>query len=158
MFARLFLLVPLTAPLMAQQTTATVLGAVTDASGASVAGVAIQASSLATNVTRETLTDNNGAYSLPNLPPGSYRISATKTGFQASRVENVTLQVEQVARLDIKLQVGSITETINVDASVALLQTETSSVGTVIDAGKIVDLPLNGRNFIQLAQLIPGVQ
>jgi hypothetical protein len=158
MFARLFLLLSFAAPLCAQQTTATVLGTVTDSSGAAVPGVAIQASSLATNVNREALTDSSGSYSLPNLPPGAYRISATKTGFQASRVENVTLQVEQVARVDIKLQVGSITETVNVDASVALLQTETSSVGTVIDAGKIVDLPLNGRNFIQLAQLIPGVQ
>jgi hypothetical protein len=158
MFARLFLLLSFTAPLCAQQTTATVLGTVTDSSGAAVPGVAVQASSLATNVNRETLTDSSGSYSLPNLPPGAYRISATKTGFQSSRVENVTLQVEQVARVDIKLQVGSITETVNVDASVALLQTETSSVGTVIDAGKIVDLPLNGRNFIQLAQLIPGVQ
>ena len=158
MFTRFLLLLALAAPAFAQQTTATVLGTVTDASGATVAGVAIEAASLATNVNRDTMTDANGSYSLPNLPPGSYRITATKPGFQAARIENVTLQVEQVARLDLKLQVGSVNETINVDATAALLQTETSSVGTVIDAGKIVDLPLNGRNFIQLAQLIPGVQ
>src|SRR5262249_51542462 len=66
--------------------------------------------------------------------------------------------VEQVARLDIRLQVGNVSETVEVSAGATLLQTETSSVGTVIDGGKIVELPLNGRNFIQLAQLIPGVQ
>src|SRR3954452_20889639 len=158
MSARFFLLLIFIAPAFAQQTTATLLGAVTDPSGAAVPGVAVQVASLATNVTRGAVTDVNGAYSLPNLPPGVYRVTATKTGFQSSRAENVTLQVEQVARLDIKLQVGSVSETITVDASAAQLQTETSSVGTVIDSGKIVQLPLNGRNFIQLAQLIPGVQ
>src|SRR3954447_9202827 len=158
MLARALLLLTFLAPAFAQQTTATLLGAVTDPSGAAVPGVAVQVASLATNVTRDAVTDVNGAYSLPNLPPGVYRVTATKTGFQSSRAESVTLQVEQVARLDIKLQVGSVSETITVDASAAQLQTETSSVGTVIDAGKIVELPLNGRNFIQLAQLIPGVQ
>src|SRR5260370_6643939 len=158
MFARVVVLLALAVPVCAQQTTATLLGTVSDASGASVPGVAVKAVNLATNVTRETVSDDGGAYSLPNLPPGNYRITATKSGFQASRVDNVTLQVEQVARLDLKLEVGSVNETVNVSASAAVLQTETSSVGTVIDSGKIVDLPLNGRNFIQLAQLIPGGQ
>src|SRR5689334_200931 len=108
MFARFLLLLALAAPAFSQQTTATVLGTVTDASGATVAGVAIEAASLATNVNRDTTTDANGSYSLPNLPPGPYRITATKPGFQAARIENVTLQVEQVARLDLKLQVGSV--------------------------------------------------
>jgi hypothetical protein len=142
----------------AQQTTATLLGTITDASGAAVPGVTVQASNLGTNVVREATTDFGGAYSIPNLPPGNYRVRATKEGFQAARVESVTLQVEQAARLDLKLEVGNITETVNVSASATVLQTENASVGTVIDAAKIVDLPLNGRNFIQLAQLIPGVQ
>src|SRR5215831_20685458 len=145
--ARLLLLLAIVSPVFAQQTTATLLGTVLDASGAAVPGVSIVAASLATNVNREAVTDAAGAYSIPNLPPGVYRVTATKTGFQASRAESVTLQVEQVARLDINLQVGSVSETISVDASAAVLQTETSSVGTVIDAGKIVELPLNGRNF-----------
>jgi hypothetical protein len=142
----------------AQQTTATLLGSVSDASGAAVAGVAIQAANLATNVQRETVTDASGAYTLPNLPPGTYRVTATKTGFQVARAENVTLQVEQAARLDLRLEVGNVSESVEVSATAALLQTENASVGTVIDSAKIVDLPLNGRNFIQLAQLIPGVQ
>src|SRR5215831_5323289 len=158
MSSRLLFVFALAARAFAQQTTATVVGTVTDPSGASVPDVRVQASNLATNVSRETLSDGTGAYSLPNLPPGVYRITASKTGFQSSRLDNVTLQVEQVARLDIRLQVGNVTETVDVAADAALLQTETSSAGTVIDAGKIVELPLNGRNFIQLAQLIPGVQ
>ena len=127
-------------------------------SGAAVAGVAIQAANLATNVQREAMTDASGAYSLPNLPPGTYRVTATKTGFQVARAESVTLQVEQAARLDLRLEVGNVSESVEVSATAALLQTENASVGTVIDSAKIVDLPLNGRNFIQLAQLIPGVQ
>jgi len=142
----------------AQQTTATLLGTVTDASGAAVPGVVVQASNLSTSVVREATSDAGGGYSIPNLPPGNYRVRATKEGFQAASVESVTLQVEQAARLDFKLKVGSVTETVNVNASATVLQTENASVGTVIDAAKIVDLPLNGRNFIQLAQLIPGVQ
>jgi Carboxypeptidase regulatory-like domain/TonB-dependent Receptor Plug Domain len=145
-------------PAFAQQTTATLLGTITDASGATVPGVIVQASNLATNVMRETSTDASGAYSIPNLAPGNYKVTAAKSGFQSARVENVTLQVEQVARLDLRLEVGNVTETVDVSATSGLLQTETSSVGTVIDSAKIVDLPLNGRNFIQLAQLIPGVQ
>ncbi len=107
----------------AQQTTATLLGSVSDASGAAVAGVAIQAANLATNVQREALTDASGAYSLPNLPPGTYRVTATKTGFQVARAENVTLQVEQAARLDLRLEVGNVSESVVVSATAALLQT-----------------------------------
>jgi len=142
----------------AQQTSATLLGTVTDPSGAAVPNVTVQVSNIGTNVVREATSDAAGAYSVPNLPPGNYRVRATKEGFQAARVESVTLQVEQAARLDLRLEVGNVSETVNVNASATLLQTENASVGTVIDAAKIVDLPLNGRNFIQLAQLIPGVQ
>ena len=74
------------------------------------------------------------------------------------QIESLALQVEQAARFDFVLKIGNITETVDVVASATLLQTENASVGTVIDASKIVDLPLNGRNFIQLAQLVPGVQ
>src|SRR5437016_93358 len=145
MSSRLLLIFAFAACAHAQQTTATVLGTVTDPSGANVADVKIQASNLATNVNRETMSDSTGAYSLPNLPPGNYRITASKAGFQSTRLDNVALQVEQVARMDIQLKVGNVTETVEVNANATLLQTETSSVGTVIDAGKIVDLPLNGR-------------
>lgn len=145
-------------PCGAQQTTATLLGTVADSSGAAVVGASVAAFNLATNVHREALTDRAGNYSIPSLPAGDYRVTATHAGFQVQRVDSVTLQVEQSARVDFALKVGNVTETIDVTASAVVLQTENASVGTVIDGGKIVDLPLNGRNFIQLAQLIPGVQ
>src|SRR5258707_518269 len=145
-------------PSFGQQTMATLLGSVTDPSGASVAGAKVRASNLATNLTRETVADSSGTYSIPALPAGSYRITVTLDGFQAQQVDRFTLQVEQQAQLNFVMKVGNVTETVNVSASGALLQTENASVGTVIDSSKIVELPLNGRNFIQLAQLIPGVQ
>ena len=145
-------------PVNAQQTTATLLGTVGDASGGLISGVRVKVTNLATNAERESQTDQAGYYSIPNLPAGNFKVTATKEGFQVQQFDNLTLQVEQSARLAIVMQIGNVAETVNVSASANLLQTENASVGTVIDSGKIVDLPLNGRNFIQLAQLIPGVQ
>ena len=144
-------------PCNAQQTTATLLGTITDTSGASVSGVVVKATNLATSFAREGISDASGAYSIRSLPAGAYRVTASRPGFQMQRIDNIVLQVEQSARVDIGLQVGNVSETVNVSASGAVLQTENATVGTVIDSAKIVDLPLNGRNFIQLAQLIPGV-
>jgi hypothetical protein len=154
----LALLLSATLPLLAQQTAATLVGTVTDASGAIVADAVVRVTDLTTNTVREAKTDQAGSYSMPFLPAGEYSVTAAQKGFQSARVERVRLQVQQTARVDFVLKVGEVTETVNVEASAALLQTDTSTVGTVIDAGKIVDLPLNGRNFVQLAQLIPGVQ
>ena len=150
------LLIPAAA--LAQQTSANLTGTVSDVTGAVVADVEIRATNKATNLTRETRSDSGGTYTIPLLPAGDYTVSATKTGFRTNRVEAITLQVGQVARLDLQLQVGEVSESVSVEASGAILQTESATVGTVIDAQKIVDLPLNGRNFVQLAQLIPGVQ
>ena len=141
-----------------QGTTATLSGTASDASGASISEVTIRATNLSTNAIREAKTDAAGNYSIPFLPTGDYKVSAAREGFQMQQNDRVTLQVDQNARIDFILQVGSVNETVNVSASTVLLQTENATVGTVIDGGKIVDLPLNGRNFIQLAQLIPGVQ
>src|SRR4051794_8890907 len=146
------------ATMFGQQTTATLLGTVGDTTGGGIAGVTVRAVNLATNAQRETQSDEVGRYAMPNLPAGNYRVTATKEGFQVQQYDSVTLQVEQSARLAIVMQIGNVAETVNVSATASLLQTENASVGTVIDSGKIVDLPLNGRNFIQLAQLIPGVQ
>ena len=143
---------------LGQQTGGTLLGTVTDATGAVLPKVAIHASNLATNVARESVSDESGNYSIPFLPAGDYLVTATLTGFREARAERVTLQVLQTARVDFQMQPGNLSERVEVSASGALLQTENAAVGTVIDSSKIVDLPLNGRNFIQLAQLIPGVQ
>ncbi|WP_321469930.1 carboxypeptidase-like regulatory domain-containing protein [uncultured Paludibaculum sp.] len=141
-----------------QQVTATVVGTVTDASGAVVPGATVRASSLTTNAVREATSDSSGTYTIPFLQAGDYSVAVTAQGFQGQKVNQIALQVQQTARVDFTLKVGDVAETIQVEASAAALQTENSTVGTVIDSGKIVELPLNGRNFVQLAQLIPGVQ
>ena len=142
----------------AQQTTATLTGIVTDSSGAPVPNVRVKATSTRTNAVRETTTNEAGSYSLPFLAAGEYNVDTTKEGFQSGKVTSLTLQVGLTARVDIQINAGNVVESINVQANGATLQTENATVGSVIDAQKIVDLPLNGRNFIQLAQLIPGAQ
>ncbi len=151
-------LASLALPLAAQQTTATLTGNVTDASGGAIGGVTVKVTNRQTNVVRDTLTNDQGAYSLPFLTAGDYTVDASKAGFQGSRVSALSLQVGQTVRVDIAMKIGAVTESVDVVASGAVLQTESVAVGTVIDGSKIVDLPLNGRNFVQLAQLIPGVQ
>ena len=146
------------APVSAQQTTGSLLGTVADTAGAAVPSATVRVINLATNAAREATTDSAGTYSLPFLAAGTYRVTVTKEGFQVYQVNNVVLQVDQAARIDVNLRLGNVSDTVNVSGESALLQTENATVGTVIDSAKIVDLPLNGRNFIQLAQLVPGVQ
>ena len=141
-----------------QQTTATLTGLITDPAGAAVPNVTVKVTSLATNAVRETRTAETGSFTLPFLPAGDYSVTAAASGFQAQKIDRITLQVQQTARVDLQLRIGEVTETINVEAYATALQTDNATVGGVIDGNKIVDLPLNGRNFVQLAQLIPGVQ
>lgn len=143
----------------AQQTTATIIGNVTDTTGASVVGATVKTTNTATNSIRTTVTDSTGQYSLPALQAGSYTLEIEMKGFQSQKVSSLILEASQTARQDFKVATGEVTQTITVEsgAGAALLQTENGSVGEVINAKKIEDLPLNGRNFVQLAQLIPGV-
>lgn len=141
-----------------QQTSGTLVGTVTDATGAVAPDTTIRVTNIATNVERLAKTDSAGAYNLPFLTVGDYSVTAVRDGFKTQRIDRVSIQVQQTVRADFKLDVGAVNETVNVAASGAVLQTENAAVGTVIDSTKIVELPLNGRNFVQLAQLIPGVQ
>jgi hypothetical protein len=151
-------LAALALPVFSQQTTATLTGNITDKTGGLIPDVSVKAVNRETNLSREAKTDGSGSFTLSFLPAGEYTVTASKAGFRAQKLNNLTLQVGQTARVDLQLQIGEVTESIEVEAFGAILQTENSTVGTVIDAQKIVDLPLNGRNFVQLAQLIPGVQ
>jgi hypothetical protein len=141
----------------AQQTTATVVGVATDPSGASLPGVRVRVQNLGTNVVREAVTDSSGNYSISFLPAARFSLTAGAQGFQTHEVKEFALQVGQTARLDLNLRIGDVAETVSVSGEAVALQTESASVGGVIDSAKIVDLPLNGRNFVQLAHLIPGV-
>jgi Carboxypeptidase regulatory-like domain len=144
---------------LAQQTTATIVGNVTDTSGAVVVGANVKITNTATNAIRITVTDGAGQYSIPSLPAGEYSLSVEMNSFQGQRVDSLVLEASQTARQDFKVTAGKVNETITVEtgAAAAQLQTENGTVGAVINAKKIEDLPLNGRNFVQLAQLLPGV-
>lgn len=142
-----------------QQTTATIIGNVADATGASVVGATVKATNTATNTARTTVTDSVGQYSLPALQAGTYSITVEMSGFQSQKIDAVILDASQTARQDFKVTAGEVSQSVTVEsgAGAAVLQTENGAVGEVINAKKIEDLPLNGRNFIQLAQIIPGV-
>lgn len=140
-----------------QQTTATLVGTATDPSGSAAPNVLVRIRNIDTNVVRESRTDATGNYAAPFLPSGRYEVTATARGFRTQNVEAFTLDVGQTARVNLRMEIGEVTESVNVVANAASLQTENATVGGVIDGAKIVDLPLNGRNFVQLAQLVPGV-
>ena len=141
----------------AQQETATISGTITDATGAIVPRAAVVATNVQTNLSTRTQSDDAGLYVIPSLRPGEYSVSAESKGFRKVVRTSVTLQVAQVARIDITLQPGDLAETVEVVGATSLLDTQTSSRGLVIDQKKIVDLPLNGRDYNQLALLSPGV-
>jgi hypothetical protein len=147
----------LVAGLLDGQTQGEITGEVTDNSGAVMAGVAITVTNQDTNVSRQAVSNSAGAYSFPSLLPGVYRLRAEIAGFQAMVRSDVPLQVQGVARIDFKMQVGQVTEVVNVAAAAPLLTTENATTGTVIENKRIVELPLNGRNFLQLVALSPNV-
>src|SRR5438034_180717 len=113
----------------AQQTSATLTGTITDPAGAVVANVTITATNLATNAVRETRTDDTGRYTLPFLPAGDYSVTAVANGFQTQKIDRITLQVQQTARIDMQLRIGNVTETVNVEAYAVVLQTDNATVG-----------------------------
>ncbi len=139
------------------QTQGEITGEVVDESGSVVAGVAVRVTNKQTNVSRDVATNAAGVYSVPALMPGMYTVRTEARGFQSSVRSGIQLQVQQVARVDFRLRVGQVTESIEVSAAPALLTTENATVGTVIDNKRIVELPLNGRNYLQLVALSPNV-
>ncbi|MCC6857401.1 MAG: TonB-dependent receptor [Bryobacterales bacterium] len=147
------LLVP---PLLGQYGTGTILGTVTDPSGAVVPGVAVKARNNATNESREFVTDSSGSYQFNALPSGTYTITATGPSFKTATVENLVLRVNTQVRADISMQLGVVAETVQVEATTPQLQTNTAVMGTVIDNRTMLELPLNARNFFDLVALTPG--
>jgi Carboxypeptidase regulatory-like domain/TonB dependent receptor len=139
------------------QTVGQITGVVTDPSGSIVVGATVTITNSQTNVSRPTTTNNAGNYAFPALQPGVYNVKAEMHGFQREVREGVELQVEQIARIDFHLQIGAVTETVEVRGGAPLLNTESATVGTVIDNKRIVELPLNGRSFTQLIALSPNV-
>lgn len=145
-------------PALAQFDSATVLGTIRDQQGLALRGAQVRLEALATNVKLTTVTNEQGDFEFPTVRLGEYRLVAEATGFKTAQSAAFRVTVNAKQRVDMTLQVGTTTETITVDAAVAQLETETSSRGTVIGAQQIVNMPLNGRNYADLALLAPGVR
>ncbi|MBI1791752.1 MAG: TonB-dependent receptor [Acidobacteria bacterium] len=141
----------------AQGFRATVVGRVTDKSGASVPGAKVTIVNTGTNETRTVDTSETGDYTIAQLDPGQYMLTAESRAFKKEVIREITLETNQQARLDIALEVGAVTETVEVAAVTPLVSSESASVGNVVDQKKIVELPLNGRDYLQLALLQPYV-
>lgn len=141
----------------AQVSSADLVGTVRDSTGAVVAGARIAVTNEATGISRSVQTDEDGNYVVTQLQPGRYTVSAELTGFRKLERTGVELQVNQRAQLDLEMQVGQVTEVVRVEAAAPLLESQSSSLGSVIQESQVRDLPLNGRNFVQLAILSPGV-
>jgi len=142
---------------MAQTTSGTIVGTLTDPSGSVVPQTTITLTNIATSATYQALTDDTGFYQFFHIPPATYNITVEKQGFLRLTQGPYRLEVEGSLRIDLKLQVGSVTETITVTAETPLVQAEATSLGAVIDERQTVELPLNGRNPMSLTALVPSV-
>lgn len=154
---RLASLVLLGLPLYAQTVSTQILGIVTDATGAVVPSAAVTAKRVATGDVRVTHANETGNYIFPLLDVGEYEVTCAAAGFKTDVRSGVVLQLQQKLRLDFQMQVGSQVETVQVNAAAPLLRTEDATLGSVVEHKRVVELPLNGRNFAQLATLMPGV-
>jgi hypothetical protein len=144
--------------LHAQTITGSILGTVTDPSGAVVSGAKVNATNTSTGVVTTTTTNSDGLYNIRFLPVGPYTISISATGFTTASVNQFQLEIDQIAKFNVKLQVGSASETLEVSAaSSPLLQTENATIQTTFDSQVISDLPLNGLNFQTATLFVPGV-
>ncbi|MEO6804550.1 MAG: carboxypeptidase regulatory-like domain-containing protein [Edaphobacter sp.] len=139
------------------QSTSTLSGTVTDPTGAVVPGASVKVRSLATNTVREVVSDSGGNFTIPSLQPGDYEIRTSAAGFGANVIKSVTLQVDQSVTANVKLNVASAGETVQVEASAApLIDSQTITMGQVIDKETVQNIPLNGRHFLDLTNLTPG--
>lgn len=138
------------------QSTATLAGTVSDPTGAMVPGAAVKVQSLDTNAVREVQTDSGGNYVVPSLVPGNYMVQVTATGFGTFVMQRVELAVDQRATVNVKLNIASTGETVEVTGTTPVIDASTITVGQVIDRDTVQQIPLNGRHFLDLTQLTPG--
>src|SRR5215510_3828412 len=156
-FLSVFLwLVALAGPSLAQGARGSIGGTITDTSGKVLVGVKVTVANTETGSAFEAVTDQQGAYLAPQLLPGFYRVRAELTGFKQTLVERVQVNIDQAVALDLRLEVGQVTESVTVEGEALQLNTETGSVGHVIQNRQINDLPLNGRNAFDLVNLTPA--
>src|SRR6266849_5376731 len=141
---------------MGQEVTATITGTATDPSGAAIAGAKVTAKSVERGITYTAETNESGLYRISQLPVGSYELKVEKTGFASLAYPAFVVTLNQVARIDVTLKVGQVSQTIEVTSAVPVLKTESTQVDTIIDAATNDNLPLASRNYVQLTLLAPG--
>ena len=141
----------------AQAVTGTVLGTVTDSTGAAVPGATVTLTNLGTDLTRTMVSDAAGEFTAPQLPTGKYKLVVELPGFKTVTIPDIALGVDQHLRFNVQLSVGAVAENVTVAASAPLVQIATSELGTTVQQEEIQTLPLNGRNFVNLTRTIPGV-
>jgi hypothetical protein len=144
-------------PVYGQKTDGTIQGVVTDPAGAVVANAPVTITSTATGQIRSTSTDSGGYYTAPQLPPGQYEVVVKASSFKESRTRGVEVHVASSTTVDVQLVVGSASEQVEVSANAIQVETGSAALGEVIDSSQVSELPLNGRSFVQLTQLSPGV-
>jgi carboxypeptidase family protein len=143
--------------LAAQAVTGTILGVITDSTGAVMPGATVTLTNVGTGQVRVVITDSNGEYTAPSLTTGKYSVKAELSGFKTVSVPDIALGVDQHFRLNLKLEVGAVEESVTVTGASPLIQTSTSELGTTVSEEQIKTLPLNGRNFVNLTRTVPGV-
>ena len=152
-----FTVVLLAGKVFAQTTQGGIVGTIRDQKGAQIVGAKVKVTSPSTGLQRETTTADNGIFRIIALPTGVYEIEAKAAGFATATTTGVEVGIDQIRTVDIELHIGTKAEVVEVRADAALTQTESSKLGEIIDNRKVEDLPLNGRDFAQLARLNPGV-
>jgi len=145
-------------PLESQTLDTGILGTITDPGGAAIAGVNVIIKNPATGLSRTVKTAQDGKYEVRYLVPGQYTVETQAAGFRTERTNSITIEINQQARIDFAMQIGEIQQTVEVTSLSPLLQTENATLGEVINTERIVNLPLNGRSFVQLSALTPGVR
>ena len=146
----------LPALVFAQTGAASITGLITDETGGALPGVAVTATNQATGVAYKAVSNEVGNYTIPSVLVGTYVVKAELAGFRTAATPPVTVEARQIARLDFKMSVGAVTETIEVSGASPILQSESATVGEVLSGNTVASLPLNGRNTGQLALLLPG--
>ncbi|BCS32203.1 hypothetical protein TBR22_A14130 [Luteitalea sp. TBR-22] len=140
-----------------QAVTGTILGTVTDNSGGVMPGVTVTVTQVETGRTRTYVTDANGEYTAPSVPTGTYKVNVELQGFKTVLLEGITVSVDQRVRVDARLEVGNMAETVEIVAQTPLVQPNSSDLSTTVEEEQIKALPLNGRNFVSLTRTVPGV-
>src|SRR5690242_21237216 len=157
-FVVLFVGLLFSAGVKAQTTTATMLGTVTDTSGAVVPGAQVTARNTQTNLMRAATSNDQGEYRMDFLPVGHYQLEVSATGFKRAVVRGIVLQVSQEVRADVKLEIGEINQSVSVSSDIPLVNTSTPELGRTVENTEISNLPLVNRNVYTLLDITPGVQ